>query len=363
MIESTQQHQMMQKQATDLNKLLEDITWNWQSRGLPVMVCVSSFSLFTPNTISEAHVQVLHVPLRPSRPLHTVWNVATKDRLSLIDPFAIVKSEVRRVAVPRSKINRRGLSPYPLLPNELILRYHHHYYHHHQQLQLRDRTRPWSPWPNAIPTRKRDLMSNHVDRYGVDLYFRAWMRADVNSRTTCTLYAKYMIEKEDDPFVNKHLAYVAHPGRYARLWGPLIVIPKKWKESYPGIVNRKNYEHNRRLECRRTVEHGSRLRLIRFGFRHPIYPPHTLEIEELGLTREAYQIIIDRIKDIRQINAIDRRVVWTIEKIPSVYKRTFLHDKKDWEISAWNGEDPLELHIQLEKWGIIESRLDLDGNE
>lgn len=357
------------------------------------MVCISSFSLFAPNRISESHVQILHVsPQAPTPPKHVAIHRATK-RLSFIDPFAVANTEERSVAGPRHKLNRRSMSPPSPSSTAALL-------HHHQQLQLRDRTRPWPLWPNAIPSQKRELMNRHADRYGVDPYFRAWMRADINSRTRCTSYVKYLIEKEDDPFVNKRLEYVT-PFRSEPSWDLLTKTPTRWTGEHPSIVNRGNYEHNRRLECRKTVERGSRLRVVRFGFRHPIYPPHTPEMGDLGLSREAYQAIIDHIEDIRkdyrsnsksclpqfvaswnkirrrstedalkkvseyirQVNAQDRRIVWTIEKIPGVYDRGFGRDRKEWEISAWNGEDPLDLLIQLEKWGIIEKKLNIDDDE
>jgi hypothetical protein len=66
---------------------------------------------------------------------------------------------------------------------------------------------------------------------------------------------------------------------------------------------------------------------------------------------------------IRELNASQRHLVWTIEKIPGVYDRGLARDRTEWEISAWNGEDPLELLIQLERWGIIEKRLSLDDDD
>jgi hypothetical protein len=66
---------------------------------------------------------------------------------------------------------------------------------------------------------------------------------------------------------------------------------------------------------------------------------------------------------IRELNASQRRVVWTIEKIPGVYDRGLARDRTEWEISAWNSEDPLELLIELERWGIIEKRLGIDDDD
>jgi hypothetical protein len=384
--ETEGRHAGTKKQAYDLNTLLEQITWHWQQRGLPVVVCVGSFSLFTPNSIASAFIQILHVPLDPQPERTNEPRDAA--RLSFIDPFAVAKSEECSVARPQPNVKRRSVSPHYTLSNGSHL-------YHHQQPQFRDRTRPWPLWPNAIPTRKRQQMNDNADRYGADPYFRAWVRADINSRTKCTSYAKYMIEKENNPFINTRLDYVVPPPGESLMMG-LLGMGSKKKSS--GSVNRKHYEHNRRLECRKTIENGSRLRIVRFGFRNPLHPPHTAEMDALGLTREKYNTIISNIDDIRrntkptyystfltpwnmirgrntvdalnkvseyirQINGEGRRVVWTIEKIPGVYDQGMNCDKQEWEISAWNGEDPLELLIQLEKWGIIEKKLNIEDDE
>jgi len=390
--ESAQQHKKAAQQAAALNKLLGDISWSWQRRGLPVMMCVSSYSLFAPNRISESFVQILHAPLQASPPTQSFTEPWTStSRLSFIEPFVIAKEE-RSLTVSRHKPSRRSISP-PMASNSAVV-------HHHHQLNHRDRTRPWPLWPNAIPSRKRDLMNGHADRYGVDPYFRAWIRANINSRTRCTSYAKYMIEQEDNPFINTRLEYVT-PTRRALPWNLLTMWSNQLEGHYPSTANRTKYEHNRRLECRKTVERGYRLRIASFGFRHPIYPLHTPEMEELGLTLEAYHTIIDTIEGIRQnykpnaneflphyldawsklrrrgaedamvkvseymrqVNALDRRVVWTIEKIPGVYDRGLGKDREEWEISLWNGEDPLELLIQLERWGIIEKKFNMEDDE
>lgn len=238
-------------------------------------------------------------------------------------------------------------------------------------------------------------MNANADRYGADPYFRAWMRADINSRTKCTSYAKYMIEKENNPFINTHMDYDVPPPEGSLIMG---LLGMGSRDKSPDGVNRKHYEHNRRLECRKTTENGSRLRMVRFGFRNPMHPPHTAEMDALGLMREKYDTIIRNIEDIRrnakliyystflnpwnkirgrntvdalkklseyirQINGEGRRVVWTIESIPGVYDQGMSCDKQEWEISAWNGEDPLALLIQLEKWGIIEKRLNIEDDE
>jgi hypothetical protein len=389
-----QQRTMAPRQAAALNKLLAEISWNWQRRNLPVMVCVSSYSLFTPNRISESFVQILHVSPQAPSPAESFTETQFRTiQMSFINPFAIARSGERNVAMLRHNLGKNSVTP-PAAQSSTSA-------HHEHQLHLRDRTKPWPLWPNAIPSRKRELMNGHADRYGVDPYFRAWIRADINSRTRCTSYAKYMIEQEDNPFINTRLEYVTPPRRGALLRNPVTVWSNQEETHYPSTVNRAKYEHNRRLECRKMVEHGSRLRIASFGFRQPIYPPHTPEMEELSLTLKSYQTIIGTIEDIRQyyesntndyllhslaswrklgrrsiedaiakvsdyirqINTWDRRVVWTIEKIPDVYDGGLGRDRREWEISIWNGEDPLELLIQLERWGIIEKKLNIDDDE
>lgn len=393
-LDTTEQLGKAKRHANALNQLLEEITSHLRDRGLPVVICVSSYSLFAPHRISEAHIQILHAPFSP----HNQSGTATPDgrrsgqRLSFIDPFTFA-SEPRSVS--RSRPRLEGRSQSETTTRTQISKYRHH------TSQNRDRSRPWPLWPNAIPSRKRQVMSENADRYGVDPYFRAWMRANINSRTRSSTYAKYMIEQEDDPFVNKRLDYTDTSSRGTLVWDVVTHGSRGWKEQFPSSVNRAKYEHNRKLECRRTIEHGSRLRILRFGFRHAIYPPHTPEMEELGLSKSAYQAIIATMADIhskaqfctkcpvsyllsslnkirrrstedalmkvseyiRELNASQRHLVWTIEKIPGVYDRGLARDRTEWEISAWNGEDPLELLIQLERWGIIEKRLSLDDDD
>ncbi|KAH7090244.1 hypothetical protein FB567DRAFT_438099 [Paraphoma chrysanthemicola] len=393
-LDTTEQLGKSKRQANALNQLLDDITSHLRDRGLPVMICVSSFSLFAPHRISEAHIQILHAPFS----VHNRSGAVTPDeprsgqRLSFIDPFTFA-SEQRSVSRSGPTLEERSQS-------DTTTRTQTSKYHH-QTSQNRDRSRPWPLWPNAIPSRKRQAMSENADRYGVDPYFRAWMRANINARTRSSTYAKYMIEQEDDPFINTRLDYTDGSSRGALMWDVVTHGLKAWKEQFPSIVNRAKYEHNRKLECRKTIENGSRLRILRFGFRHALYPPHTPEMEELGLSKAGYQAVISNIAEIhskaqfstkcpfsyflsslnkirrrsaedalmkvseylRELNASQRRVVWTIEKIPGVYDRGLARDRTEWEISAWNGEDPLELLIQLERWGILEKRLSLEDEE
>ncbi|KAF2829976.1 hypothetical protein CC86DRAFT_276302, partial [Ophiobolus disseminans] len=378
------------QQADALNLLLEDITANLRERGVPVVVCVSSYSLFAPHRIAEAHIQILHAPLSPqNRSRFITPEARSGQRLSFIDSFSIAAAEPRSISTSRPNLEGRSAS-------EPIARTQTSKYRH-QTSQNRDRSRPWPLWPNAIPSRKRQLMNDNADRYGVDPYFRAWLRAGINSRTRSSTYAKYMIEQEDDPFVNRRLQYIDATSRGTLVWDVLAHGAKAWQEQFPSSVNRAKYEHNRKLECRKTIEYGARLRILRFGFRHAIFPPYTPEMEELGLSKAAYQIIISNIADIhanltwstkcpvsymlsslskirrrstedalmkvseyiRELNASQRRIVWTIEKIPGVYDRGLARDRTEWEISAWNGEDPLELLIELERWAIIDKRLNI----
>jgi hypothetical protein len=397
-LDSPEQFRKTEKQAARLNKLLSEITCNWRARGLPVMVCISSFSIFSPGRISESLIQILHVPLESqTTPPCDDAKTDLGQRLSFLDPSSRL---VRIEELEQNTILVSHRSPSvssPVSPNATLA-------FHHEKFALRDRTRPWALWPNAIPSRNRGLMECNADRYGMDPYFRAWMRANVNSRTRSTSYNKYMIELEDNPFINKRMAYIDCPSRAALLGALCVKGSTVRPKQQHRLVNQATYEHNRRLECRKTIEHGSRLRLVSFSFRQPLYPPHTPEMEELGLTEEQYNGIISKITEIkfnsklalsscmaryvlgnsmcplqwrraenamakvseyiRTVNAKLQKVVWTIEKIPDVYERVgFGKPGCEWEISAWNGEDPLELLLQLEKWGIIEKRFGFDDDE
>jgi hypothetical protein len=401
-LDTSEQLGRAKRQAHALNQLLEDITSNLRARGLPVVIHISSFSLFPPYRITEGHVQILHAPFATD-----IQSVSEKpdprcgQRLSFIDPFSFVRTESRSVSKSRPGLESRSQS-------EQITHIQCSK-HHHQAFQYRDRSKPWPLWPNAIPTRKRQAMLENADRYGADPFYRAYLRANINARTTSSTYAEYMIEQEDDPFVNRRLKYTGDASRGALALDANINNPKSGtKHSVSSCVrrnlllaNRARYEHNRRLECRKNVEQGSRLRIIRFGFRHAIFPVPTPEMEELGLTKARYETIISNIAGIRtsaqlctkcpvsyllsavntvrrrstgdallkvsqyirELNASQRRVVWTIEKIPGVYDRGLARDRSEWEISVWNGSDPLELLIELERWGIIEQGLNSEDDE
>jgi len=390
--DTTEQLKKNQQEAVALNQLLEEITWNLQARGVSVMVCVHSFSLFAPSRVSESHIQILHVdrdqtlqaalmsapPGKPSQRMGP--------RLSFVDAFPSAEE-----SEPRPTLERQAMSAPETIrcANDPIP----------HQAQSRDRSKPYLLWPNAVPLRKRQVLNANIDRYGADPYFRAWMRASINASTRRSTYAKYLAEMEDNPLANRRKQY-ADTTLKQDIVAALVSDDRAWKGQFPSAVNRTSYEHNRRLECRQTVERGTRLRVLRFSFRHPIYPPHTPEMDALGLNKHAYHAIltdIDRMhtkmrlntrcpgmyvlaslmkvrrkgtKDavmkareyIRRLNASQRELVWTIEKIPWVYDKGGGRNRTEWEISAWNAADPLELLMQLERWGIIQNRMSL-GDE
>ncbi|KAF2190415.1 hypothetical protein K469DRAFT_384400 [Zopfia rhizophila CBS 207.26] len=103
-------------------------------------------------------------------------------------------------------------------------------------------------------------------------------------------------------YANKRIDFIRRQARPAMAWSLLTRGYKKWKAQYANIVNKDSYGHNHILECRRNVELGSRLRLARLAFRHPIRPPHTPEMEELGLTKEMYRETLSSVEAIRQAN-------------------------------------------------------------
>lgn len=393
-LESGEKFKKIKQQAAQLDGLLQDITLSWRSRGVPVMVCVGSYALFTPTRVLESHVQVLHVPFP-----HEASPRPSDDRMFFSDPFhnsPIAQDQDQiSVSIPHRKSSSQSSLPLPIGTAPF----------HHHHTQLKDRTRPWPLWPNAIPTSKRGLIDAHAGRYGVDPYFRGYMRANVDSRTNSASYAKFMIERENNPFINTRLDYLCTPSA-SKLLRSMLANPfgsyKKWKQQLnPSHVNRERYAHNRRLECRRTVESGSRLRIVNFAFRHPLYPPHTPEMTALGLSKESYEQIISCIEElrknervctcectphvmcrlsfrgrrsteealtkvseyIRKLNTQQAKVLWTIEKIPGVFDGPPFRSGKQWEISAWNREDPLELLVQLERWGIIEKKYDIEDEE
>ncbi|KNG50145.1 hypothetical protein DDE82_005492 [Stemphylium lycopersici] len=397
--DTNEQLRRHKQQAVKLNNLLEDISWNLQARGVSVMICVQSFSLFSPSRIAEAHIQILHVShectLEAALGTAPISGAVARigQRLSFIDVFSFTRSEQKPARV---KFDRQSVSATATMTrrkSSTISQF--------QQPIVRDRSKPSALWPNAIPLRKRQIMGANVDRYGIDPYFRAWMRANINSRTRCSTYAKYLVEQDNDPLANKRLEYTGATGKKNLMQALVGRGSRAWKERSPGVINRAKYEHNRRLECRKTAECGWRLRILRFGFRNPIYPPHTPEMDTLGLGIDAYESIIadiDRIHThirlntkcpssyildslnkarsrsteyaltkvteyLRQLNASQRRLVWTIEMIPGVYDRGHGKNCMEWEISAWNADDPLELLGELEKWGLIVNRLNLDDED
>lgn len=379
-VESIEFDDQLKQQAAILNQLLEDISQNLQARKVPVTFCVSSFSLFAPDRVLEAHLQVLHTPLAPRKPQELTKDYArTAERLSFINPDTSLDSRSEDTTISWRCLNENiESSPVPAQSASRPV-------YDRKYSQSRVRVKPWSLWPNAIPSNKRQVMSENADRYGEDPYFRVWMRANFNSYTTFSTYSKYMIEQENDPFVDTRLAYVDTPLRRAPVWKT---------STNP---NQSKYQHNRRLELCRAIEGGQRLRVVRLGGYHLLYPPHNPELEELGLSKDAYEAIVRRVDQIklssstgaqspfdyllslmggcrkrtsddvllklsdyiRHLNAAQRRIVWTLETIPGMYGNRGHHS--EWEISAWNGEDPLELLTELERWGIVKQTLDVDG--
>lgn len=375
-VESPEHFKKTDEHARSLNEFLADITMNWRLRCIPVMVCVESFSLFAPHRITEALIQILHVPVGSQTAHHP-----SVGRLSFIDPFSGITGE------PRSAESAEpSVAVHHCMYDDPFAKY--------IGLQ-RDPSRPFPLWPNAIPTSKRELIDKHLCRYSIDPFFREFMRANVDSHANKCSFAKWMIEREDDPFINTHLEYAKSPSTTQLLLKYIVGIYKKNSKTNTNAVNRKRYEHNRRLENRKTVELGSRLRILRFSFRHPIIPPHSPEMTELDLDEAKYEAVTSHIQTIiehenpldcgarlftfgrhrstedcvvkvseyiRKLNASQSKIIWTIEKIPAVYDG-FFNSGSEWEISAWNAEEPLALLLQLEKWGVIEKKFDVEEEE
>ncbi|KAH9865139.1 hypothetical protein IAQ61_009086 [Plenodomus lingam] len=402
-------------QADSLNQLLEEVTFALQERGVPVVICVSSYSLFAPSRISEAHVQILHVTpkqlkesqstLRTSRTfsVRSSWRVG--QRLSFMRPPPPLPSE-QPCARPRPTAE-----PEPRADSEQVADAYPSPRRPFNRSQSRDQSQPYPLWPNAIPSRMRETMHANLERYGTDPYFRAWMRANIDSGTqSSTSYQAYLTETAGNLFTTKRLDYFDTAVRKPSLLrktdrtsngkdnNPVRNHPHRSEKSNT-TVNRARYEHNRTLECRKATETSSRLRLVRFAFRHPIYPPHTPEMQSLGLTRPLYQSILRDIHSlhetlqgrskcpfvgplrhaldkvwqrrtdeacqpelrayVRRLNARHRRVVWTVERVPGVYERGGVGGREEWEVSAWKCEEPLELLVDLERWGIVEKRVTL----
>ncbi|OCK82934.1 hypothetical protein K432DRAFT_379963 [Lepidopterella palustris CBS 459.81] len=322
---------------------------------MPVTVNLNSLSLFSPDRLKEAHIQILHTPLHrhsvtalpvePGRPFHVpVW------------------------AVP----------------------------------QVSDLSRPWLINPASFPAAKKDVVFSCPERYGADPYYRSVIQANVLGQTNATTYKEYICSALSNDKANARMNFVQRSsclGRAApteRSTGSSNTTSAKGSSSsssslgmpmlklsiqMQSALNRKAYAHNRALEARRNVEYGSRLRLVRFSFKDPIYPPHTQEMLDLGLTRDLYHAILQQVERIRQKEKKKRvlfkirrstdvvptvmdfikdvntshhrkgaRVVWTIEEVPGV-------GKGGYEVSLWDQSDGLELLLQLENWGVIERRI------
>jgi hypothetical protein len=165
--ETTEQLAKSRRQATALNQLLKKITTSLRRRGLPVVICVNSFSMFAPHRISEAHVQILHAPLVPQhQPDLTMPDERSAKRSCFIEPFHIATAESRSVSRFRPRFDSSVFDMTAPTSNPK---------YRHLTSQNRDHSQPWPLRPNAIPSRKRQLMNENADRYGVDPYFRAWL--------------------------------------------------------------------------------------------------------------------------------------------------------------------------------------------
>ena len=363
-------NQRIQHIATLLIDLLDNISRSFRSRGIAIVVCVSSFSLL--EQCIDVHIQILHAPtsIQDTKGL-TKWHARATACLSFIEPKDFGRlnvmwaseskhqsikyadlSPVGTMAETDSSCDRMGSST----PRQIS---------------------PWPVWPNAIPSSKRRAMAENAEHYGTNPYFRAWMRVNLDSRTTCGTYNEYMLDKKQRPFSNERLGDLKNPTSSAPA----------------GTTTNARYQHNRQLEFRRSIESGSRSRLIRFSSCIKVRPPHNPELDEYGLSKDDFEAVIARVDEIisarmetpqplrtsvssvlckfcdcrnndvilklrrfiRTLNAAQRRIVWTLETIVDS-----CGDHIDWEISAWNGEDSLELLIELERWGIVEKRLDVE---
>lgn len=366
-------NQQIQHNATLLNELLETISQSLQSRGVPTVACVSSFSLLTSEQCIDAHIQILHAPTSTQdTKVQTKWHARATGCLSFIEP----KDFGRLNGMWASHSQHQSIKFADLSP--LGTRLEPQTSCDRMGSSTQRQISPWPVWPNAIPSSKRRAMAENAEYYGTNPYFRAWMRASLDSRTTCGTYNEYMLNN------NHHSILEERPGS---LENPMSSAPT-------GTTSRARYQHNRQLEFRWSIENGSRSRLIRFSSCIKVRPPHNPELDEFGLSKDDVEAVIARVDEIvsarmetpqplrtsvssvlckfcdcrnndvilklrrfiRKLNAAQRRIVWTLETI--VDNRG---DHIDWEISAWNGQDSLELLIELERWGIVEKRLDVDG--
>lgn len=399
--DTTEQLKKTKQQAAALNKLLEEISWDMQTRGVPVMVCVGSFSLFAPYRISEAYIQILHVPLErfvrgisdcPQVSEPTFTGARTGERLSFIDPGLLARPEQKTF---RPRLKRQTVSATATMAMTMNETNHLT----QEQPRFHDHSRLWPHWSNVVLLNKRLMRSADANPSGLNSHVQPWMKSNIRGKTKTAPLAPYIAGREHDACVDIKLEYVDSVSRGNTLLDVLTGGNRASRLQSSGRTNKARYYHNRKSECRRTAEHGARLRIIRFGFRYSILPPHTPELEALGLTKDEYQLITSNFADIdksqckikcpitglvlslrrirrrsaadtltrleefvRKLNSQQRRIVWTIEKIPAVYDKGLVRDRTEWEISAWNSEDPLELLVQLEKWGLVEKRLSLEDD-
>lgn len=355
-----QQQQHMRYCANMLNRLLDDISNNLRARGVPVVICVSSFPLFASEQYSDVQVQILHVPFTPQNSRSSTGSQArVAERLSFVDLDTLGNSDDFCVPAAQCQSIMDDVRPSCDRKDSCM---------GHQVC-------PWPIWPNAIPSRRRRIMAENAERYGIDPYFREWLRASFDSRTACDSYDEYLAERKRSSFSEKLSGSSVPAGSAQRdvsLW---------------------RYQRSRQLELRRDIERGFRLRLVRFSGCGLVVPPHNPELDEAGLSKRAYEAIVARVchithgrdvaiqsarmrvssvmqkicqrkrnttflklqEYVRELNSAQQRIIWTVEAIVDEHGH-----HSDWEISAWNGEDPLELLIDLEGCGIVEKRLTAD---
>jgi hypothetical protein len=365
-------NQRIQHNATLLIDLLDNISRSFRSRGIPIVVCVSSFSLLTSEQSMDAHIQILHAPTSTQDTKgRTKWHARATECLSFIEPKDFGRlngmwaSDSRHQSIEYADLSSVGTMVEIQSSCDRL------------GTSTQRQISPWPVWPNAIPSSKRCAMAEGAEHYGANPYFRAWMRASLDSRTTCGTYNEHMLDKEENSVLNERLGNLESPASSAPA----------------GTTTRARYQHNRQLEFRWSIENGSRSRLIQFSSCIKVRPPHNPELDEFGLSKDDFEAVIARVDEIvsarmetpqplrtsvssvlckfcdcrnndvilklrrfiRKLNAAQRRIVWTLETIVDT-----CGDHIDWEISAWNGEDSLELLIELERWGIVERRLDVE---
>lgn len=359
-----QQSQHTQHYSAMLDQLLEGISQNLRARGVPVVICVSSYPSLLNERCLEVQVQILHVPFTQSSHKSTKSQARVAERSSFMDLSALKDLEGYCVSASRCRYNKESSSTLTSAQNGVRPLYGRN------DSCVGEQVCPWPIWPNAIPSSKRRIMAANAERYGVDPYFRDWLRASFESRVTCGTYDEYLAEIRRRSFVTERSEEIERLPRHA------LAAPK--------------YLHSRQRELRRSIERGFRFRLLSFGGSSHAFPPHNAELDDMGLSKAAYETVVARVGQItrgrkvtthspcrcvssfirkaclrrqhamflelqeylRELNSAQRHIVWTVETISDA-----CGDHSGWNISAWNGEDPLELLMELERCNIVEKRL------